>query len=467
MSTIPKIGPGNFGAPGGVRVAMVVYGDITHDSRVQKEASALAEAGHVVTLFCLAGRPEAMPGLDRRVSVVARRPSVTRILPRSPSPFFAATPGHLVSRAVQRASWVWQYIRNLRAWGASIAEEVGRPDVLHLHDFAALVAMDRHLAPRPLLVYDVHDLFLDTGSGARLPWPARWAVRQYEGHLVRRAAAVVTVNAGLAQELRRHYRPRAVVVVHNCPPRWTPPPVRPTRLRDAAGIPDGAPIVLFHGALGPDRGLDTLCDAMLEPSLRDAHVVLMGYGVLREHFVNLAGDARFGGRLHVLDPTVPTDLLWWVASADVGVLARPATNLDLVLSTPNKLFECLAAGTPAVVSDFPAVRRIVIEDELGPLGVTCRPDDAADLARAVQSIIRLPHPQMEDLRRRCATAARLRWNWENEVIPLLRLYAALAARHRAAGGSVGPSGASRSPGDESSRTGSTGVTRTAADAARD
>ena len=33
---------------------MAVYGDISHDSRVQREAAALSDAGHAVTVYCLA-----------------------------------------------------------------------------------------------------------------------------------------------------------------------------------------------------------------------------------------------------------------------------------------------------------------------------------------------------------------------------------------------------------------------------
>ena len=38
-----------------MKIAMVAYGDISHDSRIQREANSLAEAGYDVAVFALAG----------------------------------------------------------------------------------------------------------------------------------------------------------------------------------------------------------------------------------------------------------------------------------------------------------------------------------------------------------------------------------------------------------------------------
>jgi glycosyltransferase involved in cell wall biosynthesis len=53
---------------------------------------------------------------------------------------------------------------------------------------------------------------------------------------------------------------------------------------------------------------------------------------------------------------------------------QPA-GMNEVLSTPNKLFESIAAGVPVVTSDFPERRAIVLNPALGPLGAVCDPTD--------------------------------------------------------------------------------------------
>ena len=411
-----------------LQIGMVVYGDITHDSRVQREANSLAEVGHRVTLFALAGSREQIPTLDARIEVIIRAPTRGAVVPGSPSPFRSSWGGSRVRKAVDRVGWVLGYARNLRAWGRTVVAEAPAIDVWHAHDFAGLVAVAGSIGDGPALVYDVHDLFVETGTGSRLPGVLRRLIRRYERRLIRRASLVVAVNQPLADIVRERSAPRSMIVVHNCPPRWTPPEPRPDLIRAAARIPQDAPVILYHGLLSANRGLDRLTEAMLEPGLEHAHLAVMGYGELARSLSELAADPRYGGRLHVLDAVPPADLLPWVASADVGSLAMPRASLNLFISTPNKLFECLAAGTPVVVSDFPAVRDIVMGDPLAPLGAVCEPSSVGDVARALREILALEPVGRADLRRRCRIAARERWNWETEVGRLVAAYEGLAAR---------------------------------------
>ena len=147
----------------------------------------------------------------------------------------------------------------------------------------------------------------------------------------------------------------------------------------------------------------------------------------------LALDARFEGRLHVLDAVDPAVLLDWVAGADVEVIPGQPSTLNHRLSSPNKLFEALAAGVPVAVMDFPYVRGLVLDDPDGPLGAVCDPTDPAAIAVAIRSIIELAPDARADLRRRCLQAAHERWNWETEAAKLVDLYASLAAGPDASG----------------------------------
>ena len=404
---------------------MAVYGDITHDSRVQREAVALADAGHAVSLFCLGWSSELAPGFDDRVEVIVLVPDRSEIVPGSASPFLERPSRSPVHRLVARVGWLLGYVRNLRAWGRLATVRAERADVWHLHDFAALVAIAPRLGRGIPVVYDVHDLFTETGSGRRLPGLLRRAARAYEQRLVRRAAMVVAVNDGIAADIERRTPSRRVIVVHNAAPRWVMPDPRPDLIRQHAGLAPGTPVVLYHGLLSRQRGLERLCEAMLEPELREAHLALLGYGPLQDTLNEIARDPRYGGRIHVLPAVAPDALLPWVASADVGAMAMPPATRNLVLATPNKLFECLAAGTPPVVSDFPLIRRIVMDDPGGPLGATCDPSDTRSVALALAGILRADPDARTELRRRCQAAARERWSWEEEAGRLIAEYGRL------------------------------------------
>jgi len=148
--------------------------------------------------------------------------------------------------------------------------------------------------------------------------------------------------------------------------------------------------------------------------------------VLRGWLAEQAADPALGGRLHVLDAVPPGELLEWVASADLGIVTIQPTTLNHRLSTPNKLWECLAAGTPVVASDFPQLRAIVADAPEGPLGLVCDPADPAAIGHAVAQLLSAPAADRAALRARCLAAAHARWNWEGQAEVLLGVYARLS-----------------------------------------
>jgi glycosyltransferase involved in cell wall biosynthesis len=405
----------------GLRVAMALYADITYDSRVQREAEALCRAGHSVTIYCLSG---AAP-LGSSYEVVASKPSVSAVLPDGSSPFLRAGTSGLLGRLASRLRWMIGYVRNIRAWGRWAVATAVDVDVWHAHDLTGLMAVAPRVKPPARLVYDSHEIFLETGTAERLPGALRRALSGYERWLTRGAVALITVNDHYAKVLARRLRPRRILIVRNCPPRWTSPDPPVVGLREVTGVPESVPLVLYHGGFTRHRGIEQLADAMLQPGLESAHLALLGFGGIRDELADLVAEPRFGGRLHLLDAVPPGELLDWVAGADVDVIPLQHSTLNHWLCTPNKLWESLAAGVPVVVSDFPAMRPIVLDDPSGALGAVCDPADPTSIADAVRAIVDRTPEARDELRRRCLEAAHERWNWEHESATLIELYAEL------------------------------------------
>jgi glycosyltransferase involved in cell wall biosynthesis len=460
---------------------MFVFNDCRNDARVLREAATLAGAGHTLTIMALpsdlASRETEREGRDgveivrvpipRSVSLVikvrrdlrigpgrirrwavARARAALRNLPAGLPDLALVLAVGLVSlpaaviwlpfavigrlRPATRGGgdlhWFIRWRWLVLGWARLAARAAPASDIWHGHDLTGLAAaIEARRLRGGQLVYDSHEIYVEAGAHAhRANW-VRSLLESSERRWNADAAALVTVNDALAAELGRRLAPRRTVVVHNCPARWTPPAERPDLIRKAAGIRADAPIALYHGGFSLNRGMEQLAQAILEPGLERVHAVYLGYGVRREALLEMAAEPRFAGRLHVLDAVRPDELLPWVASADVGVMTYEAVSLNNRLSTPNKLFECLAAGVPVISSDFPDRRQIVLGDPAGPLGAVCQPDDVADVARAIQSILDLPIDERDALRARCLQAAHERWNWEKESAKLVALYAELSA----------------------------------------
>ena len=454
---------------------MYVLNDVTRDSRVLREAGTLAAAGHRVTIMATTRSPDEPDGSREErdgfeiVRVAIPRDRTLRRLVRMPWRSVQDAAGQVrdallarpprVGRAgalslgivasvpwvLLRAAWVVVVNRALRrpvsiggldyiaawrgetlGWGRRALAHAPVGDVHHGHDMEALpTAANGARRDGARLVYDSHEIFGTWGATLAQPRWLRWAMVRWERRLARRAVAVITINESIAAELRGRLGVRRVVVVHNAAPRWTPPLVPEDRIRAAAGIPADAPIALCHGGFQAGRGLDETAAAMLQSGLERTHLVFLGY---RGHVIDpILADRRLAGRVHYLPAVEPAEVVPWVAGADVDVMAILPADRNSILSTPNKLFESMAAGVPVVTSDLPERRRIVLDNADGPLGAVCDSADPTSIAAAVRWVLDQPPEERLALRARCLRAAHERWNWETESARLVALYAELSA----------------------------------------
>ncbi len=443
-------------------IAMFVLNPVKFDRRVIREAESLAASGCEVTVFGTAepgvtavSRERHLGGFDivrvpfpersmlwnsRRADFTEgwrgfrqgpwtgiRAAQVTSHLPWWMVKTVVAGGSyllHVTSRG--HATWMVNGRSRWWAWGRAVLAEVGPADVYHGHDLPGLglaVAARRRHGGR--LVYDSHDLFVEAGANATRPAPVRRLIRILERRWYRQADLLITVNEALAEQLNRRYGSKQTAVVHNCVPRWDPSKVVGDPLRTRAGIPAATPVVLYHGGFTANRGLGHLMRSFLEPGLEVCHLILLGYGPMQDELQRLASSDRYSGRIHVLAAVAPEDLDANVACADVAAMVNQPSSLNELLSTPNKLFESIAAGIPIVTSDFPMRRQIVLDDPRGPLGAVCDPTDPKSIAAAIRQLLEASASDREQMRERCLQAAREQWNWEREAASLVSAYRAL------------------------------------------
>ena len=247
----------------------------------------------------------------------------------------------------------------------------------------------------------------------RLPRPARALMRRYEGSLARSCAAVVTVNDAVARELGRRYGVNPTVVL-NCPPFRDIR--RPGAMRTRLGL-ESRPVLLYHGALSPGRGIEATIAALRRLPPEVAFVIL-GNGSLAPALLKQRDEPGLAGRLHLHPAVPPRDLLSWVVDADLAMVLIEASELNFRLSTPNKLFEAMTSGVPVIASPLPALRSVVESERIGSLA---DPADIDGVARAVDRLLSDP----AGLRRageRARVAARASYNWERQGRRLVELY---------------------------------------------
>ena len=272
-------------------------------------------------------------------------------------------------------------------------------------------------------IYDSRDVLMHSRGFDRIHPAYRAVFRAFERRWARAADAVLTVNEAYADILAKTLVTERPPVVMNCPERWTRPEPPPNHIREALSLPATTQVVLYQGNLLTDRGIEQSMDAILE--VPDACLVLMGYGAGTARYTELSEQKPYLGRVFVLPAVPPAELLAWTASADVAVMAIQPTTLNHRHTTPQKLFEAMAAGVPVVASNLPGMSAIV---RATGCGVLCDPTSASAIAAAIRELLAARPAEREAFRAAALRAAHDRYNWETQVETLLDVYERLSSR---------------------------------------
>lgn len=433
------------------RCVLVLPSTGEFDSRTYRIASTLAARGHTVTVIA-----RHAPGLavDERhpagyrilrvpVSAIDGLPGPLRGLARrlrhrrsgsasSASPGGVLTPArHSDPGVVDRVQRAFNAAVRLAAIGLTVRSQriaTGRvaptSDLVHAMAYMGIpVGLSLGRRDRAPVVYDARDIYVDAANIARMPPLARRQFARVERRWARQASRVVTVNEPYAEVMAERFGVTAPLVVMNCSYRQVSPGPRPTRLRDRLGLGPDVPIVLYHGGLTRDRGIEQLIESL--PAIPTAILVLLGYGALQAELEARAADPALDSRLAVLPAVPPTELLDWVGSADVVAMPIQPTTLNHRLTTPNKLFEAMAAGVPVMASDLPGMAGIVRETGCG---VLVDPTDPGAIAAVIGGLLALPNADRWAIGRRGLEAHLARYNWEAQVGSLLDEYGRLTGR---------------------------------------
>ena len=308
------------------------------------------------------------------------------------------------------------------AWARTVAEVAEPADIWHGMWAGSLPAMDR-LRRRHggRTVYDSRDVYMESRNLATAPRPLRFLLGWFERRWARRMDRIITVNRPYARMLATRFGIDEPAIVMNCPAAWTPPVPQPAHIRDALGLDQRTAIVLYQGQFISERGIEQAMDAILE--VPGAVLVLLGYGDWEERFRARAAEAPYVGRVFLLPAVAPSALVSWTSSADVMVMPIQPTTLNHHYTTPQKLFESIAAGVPVVASDLPGMAEVVTE--VGA-GVLCDPTSPASIAAAIRQLLALDPAGRAAMRERILAAAHDRYNWEAQAGVLRTIYDGLA-----------------------------------------
>jgi glycosyltransferase involved in cell wall biosynthesis len=263
------------------------------------------------------------------------------------------------------------------------------------------VALAAWLTGTPI-IHEINGTHQDIAITHRWVSPFMGLVAALYRFQYRKANALITVTAGLAEGLRREIPAASVFVVANAANADAfHPAQRPLK-------PTTRGYALFFGSLTRWHGVEVLLAAVEDKAWPDLDLVIIGDGQLQPM---VRDAASHNTKIHLL-PSVPQDMLArYITGASVGLV--PLNSLGGRSGfgvSPLKLYEMLACALPVVVTEFPGQAELVRALEAG---LVVPPDDASALAKAVSALF--TNPPSRDQMLRVASIIKAEHSWTNRV----------------------------------------------------
>ena len=261
------------------------------------------------------------------------------------------------------------------------------PHIVHAHDYTALpiagaiVDALRAKGKSVHLVYDAHEY---VPGVAHLTTPMATLYTTHERRYSALAAAVLSVsepmNDLLLEQLQIERRP--TVVAND--PLVEGQQISKRNLRNDIGISDETPLLVYAGAVAPQRGIQTAVAALSE--LVGVHLVLIADPKSKSVLDLVESAKSVHNRFHVV-PYVPnSELVSYLSTADIGLIPI-LHRLNHEISLITKFGEYMQAHLPILVSDVKTMAAEVRKLGNGEVFVA---GDVADFVRATKLMLANP-----------------------------------------------------------------------------
>ena len=426
------------------RTLHIVLNGVTEDSRVLKCAWSLGNAGWDVLVVgaTSSGNPDELTIGYAKIERLPLKIVITK--DKIPKVFLGFIKGEtaqwLIAGIIRRLR---RHLRRLRAYRRKFFEKARvksevvvpnlhrsvkvitpisldfSPDIVHAHDYTALpiagaiVELLRVKGRKVHLVYDAHEY---VPGVAHLTKPMATLYTKIERKYSKKAAAVLSVsepmNDLLMEQLQIKVRP---TVVANDPLVDGQEPSR-RNLRADIGIDANVPLMVYSGAVAPQRGIQTPLEALRQ--LPGVHLVLIA-NPRNKSVIDLVQRAPdLSDRFHVV-PYVPnSELVSYLASADIGLIPI-LHRLNHEISLITKFGEYMQAGLPILVSDVKTMSDEVVKLGNGEVFIA---EDVDDFVRTAKLILAEP----EKYRAAYTDEVLLERSWERQADVLLSVYNRIA-----------------------------------------
>lgn len=261
-------------------------------------------------------------------------------------------------------------VRPLDVWETNVVKYAldFKPDIVVANDMITLRAgaeiKTRLGCP---MIYDGHELY---SYQPGIPYAQRRKYFAEERKLCQFVDRFICCNEQHAQILARDFDIENPAIYSNSTLQHPKFDIKKRYdwIRREVYIPKDDQILIFQGGINKQRRIDFLLKGLAEAKSTFVHVVFLTFGQEIPEFKKMAAELGIGNRVHFLDIVPWDEIVYWIASADAGIMPYQGTDQNTIISNPNKMYEFIAAGVPMIGStELINVRKVVESEGFGVL----------------------------------------------------------------------------------------------------
>ena len=285
------------------------------------------------------------------------------------------------------------------------------PEIIYANDYdtlGAAVLYADSTALRPVIIYDSHEYIsgVKRGSGDEI-----LVATQYQAKFISKIDGLVSVSHEVVNKIIEDYELNLPnVVILNAPELRQYECLSRTTIRDELGL-NKKPLHVYVGAIAPQRGIDTVIEALQYVQDHHLAVVCQPDHPYIQTLRRIAKNCHVENRVHFVDYVPANYVSRYISDATSGlipILHYPNHEMQLI----TKYFEYLHARLPIVTSD---VREMARFTNVNGIGTVFEAENRVDCARALEQV----DAQNENYRNRISNDLVEENSWENQAEKLI------------------------------------------------
>lgn len=304
----------------------------------------------------------------------------------------------IIKKLVNRINFGIKVIKYIRKY---------KPDVIHANDFDVLLITYLSRYKKGKIVYDAHEIYSKNAfiNDYKI---LSFIVQFIEKKIVSKIDSFITVSHAAKGYYKSAGYKKVPIVVTNAPIKLDSGSAEPQKSSDFE--------VIYQGQIVSNRGYEEFLSAGLLIKEQDIQLVIRGFGE-RETYLKAMKKKGNIENVKFDPPTEMNNLIPKLRESHVGVILTKNTSINFEYTVSNKIFECIHAGLPVILSP---VKEHIFLNEKYNFGIVLNEVNQENIACAILSLYQ-DQERYNKLKYNAIQASKI-LTWQKESKKLIEAY---------------------------------------------